>query len=330
MSTRPRSLLYLAAFCAVGLAGALSAASAPAFPDSAAIDREDRMWRVIRPEDEVETNLARLEQLGAPRKEIAAFAERLTQLWSPPAPRDYGWLSPETVAAIAQIDRDYLVRMRAARLRAASGLQTGDAATPAEVAGAWHRAVLRVLDDREIAELRFLNAPSSRHAAAHAKNIVLTDDERRQTYDWQRDFDALYPPGRRHEHTHRLEDQLALWARVRSLLGDGRFADYLREASPTFARLQEIAAWEGGPSATTTGVLDLWWLWQTACVERMEKARRLPPREVDEFTVRFREDLLTRLGPNFLAALATLDGGHWLAQPRAIRRYTDRKPTAAK
>lgn len=330
MSTRPCPLFFLVAFCAVGIPGALAAAPTPAFSDSAAIDREDRMWRAIRPEDDVETNLARLEQLGAPPEEVAAFAERLTQLWSPPAPRDYGWLSPEAVAAIAQIDRDYLVRMRAARLRAVSGLQTGETATPAEVAGAWHRAVLRVLDDREIAELRFLNSASSRRAATHAKNIVLTEDERRQIYDWQRNFDALYPPGRRHEHHQRLADQLALWARIRSLIGDGRFADYLREASPTFAQLQEIAAWEGGPSATTTGVLDLWWLWQTACVERMEMTRRLPPREVNEFTTRFREDLLARLGPNFLAALATLDGGHWLAQPRAVLRYTGQKTSAAK
>ena len=326
----PRPSILLAIVCNLGLFGVPFAVESQIVADPAAIDREDRMWRAIRPEDDVETNLARLEQLGAPPEEIAAFAERLTQLWTPPAPRDYGWLSPETVAAFAQIDRDYLVRMRAARLRAASGLQTGDAATPAEVAGAWHRAVLRVLDDREIAELRFLNAPSSRRAAGHAKNLVLTADERRQIYDWQRDFDALYPPGRRHEQRQRLEDQLALWARIRSLIGDGRFADYLREASPTFARLQEIAAWEGGPSATTTGVLDLWWLWQTACAERMEKTRRLPPREVSEFTARFREDLRDRLGPNFLAALATLDGGHWLAPPRAIRRYTDQKPTAAK
>lgn len=278
----------------------------------------------------MKTNLARLEKLGLPPEELARFAALLAQLWTPPAPRDYGWLSPEKVAAIAQIDRDYLVRMRAARLRAASGLQTGDAATPAEVASSWHRAVLRVLDDREIAELRFLNSPSSRRAATLAKNIVLTEDERRQIYDWQRDFDALYPPGQRHEHHQRLADQLALWARIRSLIGDGRFADYLREASPTFARLQEIAAWEGGPSATTTGVLDLWWLWQTACVERMEKTRLLPPREVSEFTARFRENLRDRLGPNFLAALATLDGGHWLAPPHATPRPTAQRTSTAK
>lgn len=283
-----------------------AAAEQPSLIDSvdpAVIEREDRMWRLVRPEDELEGNLQRIEQLGAPAEEFERFSARLTRLWTPAAPRFYGWLHEEKAAAIAEIDREFLIRARAARLREASGLQTGTRESSAQVATAWHQAILRVLDYDELAEFRLMNSPSSQKVAQQAKHLVLTDDERRQIFDWQRDFDGPHAIGQSLRSADRLEAQLELWTRFRSLLGDGRFVSFLSEANPAFSRIHAAITDDPLRPVTATRALDAWWIWQRAMVQQI---RTPAHREREAAATRARAEIDKRIGRENLARLLTL------------------------
>lgn len=271
--------------------------------DPAAIEREDRMWRLVRPDDDLEGNLRRIERLGAPAEEFERFSARLARLWTPPAPRFYGWLHEEKAVEIAQVDREFLIRARAARLREASGLQTGTRESSAHVAAAWHKAILRVLDYDELAEFRLMNSPSSQKVAQQAKHLVLTDDERRQIFDWQRDFDGLHATGQSLRPADRLEAQLELWTRFRSLIGDGRFVSFLTEASPAFSRIHAVITDDSLHPVTATRALDAWWIWQRATVEQTRTATH---RERETTAARARREIEKRIGPENLARLLTL------------------------
>lgn len=228
------------------------------------IDRENELWRSLRAENDTEAALARLRQHGASTEELNWFEPKLARLWSVDVPRAWGWLRPEQVDAIKEVDRAFIPRVRAARLRAATGIEIDPAhrgETLLAVNARWQRALLRALDYDQIAEFRLMNSESAQKIGRHFENVPLTDDERRTIYDWQREFEATGGARLRGGQRVVLLDHRR---RMQELLGDDRFAVYLASAEPRFARMHDAL----GEDVENTIALDAWAIREQFSLER--------------------------------------------------------------
>ena len=89
----------------------------------AALDRENAMWRQVRVDAEVPEILQAWRKAGFTEEEVNALAPRLSSLWEVSSSRHYGWLHEDTVEQLKEVDREFIVRMRAVRLQQATGVQ---------------------------------------------------------------------------------------------------------------------------------------------------------------------------------------------------------------
>lgn len=277
------------------------------------LDRENDFWRRLRAGDDAEANLARLRQGGASDAELDAFAPKLAALWEVDARREWGWLRAEQIEAIKEVDRAFVPRVRAARLRAVTGIDI-DAAhrgeTPLAVNAHWQRAVIRALDYDQLGEFRLMNAPSAHRAARHFENIPLTDDERRTIYDWQHDYEQILGPAGARTSAARSQATLDYHRRLRELVGDDRFAVYLASAEPNFARMHDAL----GEEVDNATALDAWAIREQLAVERTK------PRDfgvsVQKVVARAEERLKVRLGEALFARYIDSPDAGWLAESR--------------
>lgn len=288
-----------------------------------AIDRENDMWRLVQADEEVARNLEILREAGFAADDIKRMEPRLTELWTIPFERHFGWLTAETVEQIQEIDRTYIARMRAARVRMAVGIQimAPYESTPRQVSAQWHWAVLKALEYDELAEFRLMNSPSARQVDVWTKGMALTESERRQLNEWQRDYDAVY--GRdaargtwsgAENNRWRQEARLEQLGRVRDLLGDERCGAYLEAMNPAFHRMGERLG-EAGASGPTTA-LNVWWIRQKYQLARAGENRRT---ELDALATAERDELTTLLGPEtFARYTADADERRWLYPQRAV------------
>ncbi len=291
----------------------------------AAIDRENAMWRLTRADEEVAANLEILRQAGFTPGEISRIEPKLTELWKIPFERHFGWLTAETVEQIKEIDHNYTARMRAARLRAATGIQimAPYQATPRQVSAQWHWALLKVLDYDEIAEFRLMNAPAAREVDAWTKDITLSESERRTLNEWQRDFDAIYgrniAPGMWNQSENnrwRQEARLEFLGRVRELLGDARCEIYLDAMSPAFRRMRDRLDAANAGNAQTA--LDAWWIREKYRMARADEHRW---EKLDELATAERSELTTLLGEDAFARYAKdEEETRWLYPQRIVKR----------
>ncbi len=287
--------------------------------DLKSLDRENQLWSLVRPEDDVETNLTVWRRVGVSEEELRSFTPRLAALWDVEPPRAYGWLHAETVERIRDIDRAYAVRMRAARLYAATGMKAGR--NPPETARnatlSWRRALWWHLEPRDYREFWMMNSPSAQGILRCARGIRLTDDEARTLCDWQREFDyihgAMREPGFSgpRQWAEREEARWDMHRRFRTVLGDERFAMFLAESDEDFDAMQRALAPLEDINATAQ--LELWWLRRK---DRLARRDVISSEQLDRIALATIAQAAELLGARGLASYQESEDGRWLRAPR--------------
>jgi len=238
--------------------------------DLAALDRENAMWRLADVREEVPVNLKIWQWAGFTPAEVDALRLKLGTIWYVDVERNFGWLSPETIEAIQEIDREFTIRMRAARLQAVTGVKPpggGVAEDEAKVNRLWRRAVLRVLADDEVAEFRLMNSPAAQEATRLSTGLGLTRIEQRELFQRHRDFALAYGEaafGARQVTLDRQMAELDYFDAVREMLDADRFAVFLGRAAPEFSAMRQAL----GPEAGAGAAVDLWRLRQQQDIAR--------------------------------------------------------------
>lgn len=316
----PRRLFRLTWLClTLGLAGPACAQPGEERllndAEIAGLERENALWRRVRPEDDVAANLARMRQAGASENEIARLELRLAAMWQVTFERNFGWLHEDTVAKIKEIDREFITKVRATRLHEITGIQAGGRVPLSyhSLERSWRSAILRALEYDEVAEFRLMNSASARDEARRVEGLPLTPDEVRTLFVWRREFDGKQVPALPEAKLTSVqqEERLDQWHRQRFLLGDERFALYLGREHAAFERMRTALARAGVPDATAA--LELWWL-----REKEGYARNQEPRLAirDGLTTAIRGKAAKLIGETRLAEYSQDPDARWLVIPK--------------
>ena len=277
----------------------------------AALNRENAMWRLVRPDEEVPANLARLAKAGFTVRETAGVQLKLAAWWDIPVDRNFGWLHEEAVRQIQEIDRHFVVRMRAARLFEGTGiLRGGETVSSGDLPRLWRSAILKVLNYDELSEFRLMNSAAARELTQLVKDLPVTDDELRTLFEWQREFagtQRLAGPTGASQPAWQREEQLDQWRRIRELLGDTRFTVYLDRATPAFAKMH--LALDNTGAISPTVALDLWWLRQR---EGWTRDQEHGGKKRDELTAQLKVRVVALLGAAQTDSYAAGPDGRWL------------------
>lgn len=303
----------------VPLAGAAGEERLLTPDDLAALDRQSAMWRLVRPEEDVEANLRRWREAGCTSADVAALSGQLAALWHIGIERYYGWLDAATIERIAAVDREFVVRLRALRLHQATGITAGPPGprTITALNVLWRRAILRVLDDDELGEFRLMNSGPAREISRLLEGIPRSTAEDRRLFQLERDFQLAYAagdlPGPPRADRHYREARLDHLMAIREVLGDGRFAAYLSRADPDFAGMRE-ALGRLAPEDATLAV-DLWRVRQKDGIARLRQTATVP-RTPGERDAEVQAAALDVLGPDrFSRYMQEADAG-WLVSVR--------------
>jgi hypothetical protein len=296
----------------------------------AVMERMNALWRLVRTDEEVPANLARLRTAGGTEEELRAMEPTLTELWAVPVERNFGWLSEETVRQIQAVDRQFVARMRLTRLYETIGIRVGGQ-TPVPVAALnrlWRSEILRVLDYDELAEFRLSNSVSAKEVNRRVQGLTLTADEIRTLFEWQREFDSRQggnSPNAPGQPAWQQREQLDEWRRIRELLGDERFVVYLGRASPAFDRMNAILGRIEGVGATAA--LEVWWIRQDY---QQARSRENVPRKRDELAAEVRTKVTGLIGEAGLAMYLQEEDGRWLAPRPPVRIRPRETPPPAR
>lgn len=232
--------------------------------DLAVLDRDNSMWRSVRVDDDVDTNLQVWRSKGFTEADVNRLKPSLIAVWDVAVERNYGWLSQEAIEQIQKVDRKYTAHLRALRLFNAFGIRT-DALRPegmTSLSREWQRAIQHRLDDRDLREFRLMNSRSALTIARLGRGLNFSVDEMRSLCEWQREFEEQHERDPRNQgyfhRSWRAEDNFEYWTKVRSLLGDARLVVYLARADRDFDRMNRTVTSLGVSDPTT--VLDLWWM----------------------------------------------------------------------
>jgi hypothetical protein len=277
----------------------------------AGLERENALWRLVRPDEDEAANLVRIRAAGFTAEEVAAVEPRLAAMWRVPFERNFGWLRPETAEQIRAVDRQFIVRMRVTRLYATTGIRAGGLA-PVKVEALnrlWRGAILRALDYDEIAEFRLMNSASAREEMRRVQGLVLTEDELRTLFVWRREYDARQVPVQPDARLTAMQQEARLdqWQRTRDLLGDERFVRYLERDHPGFETMRRALHKLQVTDASVA--LNLWWLRQKEGYVRNQEPRG-PVR--DELTVDLRAKVAALIGEMPLADYLADEDARWL------------------
>ena len=279
----------------------------------ATLDRENEMWRTLRVDENVGQCVQRLRENGFSELEITLLRPKIDAIWTVELERNFGWLSKEAIGKIQEVDKKFMPRLRAVRLYGAIGIRkfAGKEEKMNELSREWQRAIQRELDFREITEFRLVNSSSAQLVARLTKGITLTTDEFRVLCEWQRDFDGQHRAnsGFSNPSDRRVivEDKFDLYSRIRSLLGDARFAVYLAQAETDFERMNEALASVDHLSPGLT--LDLWWVKQKREIAR---ASTKEPVELKKINERTRQSAESLLGQERFAQYSVDETSRWL------------------
>ena len=288
----------------------------------AALDRENAMWRQVRVDAEVPEILQAWRKAGFTEEEVNALAPRLSSLWEVSSSRHYGWLHEDTVEQLKEVDREFIVRMRAVRLQQATGVQLAgrSAATVRGVERQWRQAILRVLDYDEITEFMLMNSSAAREAARLCEGVDLSADEQRMLFLWHREFDLAHEHGGLQPSRSRSpgwrEARLDHLAKIQELIGPERFAVYLGRAEPGFEEMRKaLARIDADENAAA---LEVWWIRQ-----RLELAHARQPlltsNNVQEADAQAQAKVLAVLGEERFKRYAEEDHALWLFSTRRWR-----------
>lgn len=294
----------------------------------AGLARENAMWRLVKPEERVQANVARLRQAGYLPEEVAGLQPQLAAMWAVPFERNFGWLRPDTVERIRAIDRQFISRMRAFQLHRRTGVRIGDGAreSMSRLNRQWRDSIMEVLDHRESAEFRLMNSSAARDETRLTKGLALTADEQRTLFGWRQDYEGRH--GAALGSTTGLsgwqrEAQLDQCGRIRYLLGDERFAVYLSRVNPGFDLMRTTLERLG--EANSTAMLDLWWMRQRDAVA-IDRRAGLKAQERNELVAQLRGRAAGLLGEVRLAVYLEDEDGRWLTTTARKRRVTSAQP----
>lgn len=267
--------------------------------DLAVMDRDNSMWRLVRVDDDVETNLRLWRSKGFTEADVNRLQPSLSAVWDVEVQRNYGWLSQEAVEQIQKVDRKYIARLRALRLFSAFGIRTE--ALRAEgmtaLSREWQSAIRHRLDDRDLREFRLMNSRSALTVARLGQGLNFSTDELRTLCEWQREFEDQHEHDPRNQgyfhRSWRAEDNLEYWTKVRSLLGDARLVVYLARADRDFDRMNQTVTRLGVSTPTT--VLDLWWMKEKREIATARTSDRKESERVARLTHDGAEELLGKV-----------------------------------
>jgi hypothetical protein len=280
-----------------------------------AMEREDGMWRVLHVDEELPACVDRLRAAGYTAAEINAFEPGLREIWETTIERNFGWLQEETVEKIKAVDREFIARIRVARLRVTAGLALKDfpPADESTLNRQWRKALLRVLDYDEIAEFRLMNTGAAREASRLLQGISLTKDEQRVLFlgerDHARDYGTTPFDAAGSDWRERANARLDHYAAVREVLGPDRFAVYLERAAPDFAQMREALG--GNPPVSVTAVIELWWLRKQREIAAGRKGA-MTGRDRLALDAELQKSALQLLGKDKFAGYFQRDDARWL------------------
>ncbi len=275
------------------------------------------MWRLTRVEEDAAANLRLLRDKGFTDAEVQLIEPRMTAIWDVTIARNYGWLSRETIDRILEVDRTFSVRLRAARLYAETGIRVGyhEPEKLETVGRDWQRALRRVMDLRELSEFRLLNSRSADQVTQLVNGLGISIDQFRTICEWQQEFDEVQGPpegyANRSQRAWRNQALLDHWTRIRELLGDQRFEEYLSRVSPGFAKVDQAVRHLDGTGSKTA--LDLWWLrrkYEIALIRASGDWAEI--RKIDDG---LREGVAALLGPARYQAYVQFDEAIWSDRP---------------
>jgi len=231
----------------------------------AAIDRENKLWRLVDATKTVEDNIQRLLSAGFSSTDVEAIRGRLVVMWEIDLGLRLDWLDQATLGRIKELEPEYAIKLRRARVHAEIFRLGGEhePLTPSAIQGRWRSEIMRLLDDRELQEFTLMNSLSAVALDKLTKDITLTLDERRTLYRWKQDFEGEKLMIQSQSHfrggelsAHLREAQLDYWRQLREFLGDARLAVFLKAADPGYDRMAGELDQIGGVQASQ--VLDLW------------------------------------------------------------------------
>lgn len=280
-----------------------------------ALDRQNRMWRLVRPDKEVAENLQAWRSAGFTAKEVEELRFRLVELWTVPVDRNFGWLRPEAVEKIQALDKEFIPRMRAARLHAAVGVRAGPdrVGSVSAVDQQWRRAILRLLDYDELAEFRLTNSVAARDLSRLLDGLTLTTGEERRLFQLERDYRAAYDRNPavapRAPGAAEREAWLDHLTALREELGNERFAVYLRRANAEFDTMDAAL---GRLAETRPDVaVEMWWMRQKLALQRA-KGSFASAREQDGLVTNAQTRARELLGDEALDLYLGSDNARWL------------------
>lgn len=283
------------------------------------LDRENVLWRAVDPGRNSEANLRRLRADGFAEEELAWFGPKLVELWDVAPPREFGRLSPDTIEIVRQLDRRYITRLRAARLRAETGIGRSAAASdksPVAIRTEWLQALKQALSPRDYFELSLMNSASAIRVRDRLTGLQVSREERREIYERVREFEdadrALGESRIRHYRALRLDH----WAHLRALLGDSRFARYARLADPDFAAQQKALA------ADDTTALDCWWAREEFF--HRQDSQSLDGRTLFDHSARASTAIEAHIGTAALERYRATSAGQWLNSFQVRPKKTSR------
>ena len=281
------------------------------------IDRENKLWRAVDVTRTVEFNVDRWLAGGCSPALVEALRPRLAALWQIDPWLHFGWLAPGTAERIQELTPAFSVRLREARVSEMLNRLGGEKKplTSAQVYAEWRSAIERLLDDRELRDVVLLNSVRALALYGQMKDLPLTVDERRSLCLLQQDHEVamqVIDQSRTQLTGYRValsraEAWLDYWQQMRDLLGDERFAAYLRVAEDKFARMAGALAQVGGLSSAQA--LDLWWVRKK---DALAGIRQVSGSERTQLQIKAEESASAILGPAALAGYETNDDARWL------------------
>ncbi len=288
--------------------------------DVSAIDRENKLWRLVDPTESVEANIQRLLLAGIPVKEVEALKPRLVAIWvdlDPNPSLHLEWLDRKTMAKIAELAPEYEILMRKARVDEALFRLGGkhEPLTPGQIRARWDSAIWELLDLDERQEFMLLNSGPALALQEMTKNLHLTVNERRNLCHLQQDYlgslqkitmDRSYRMQSR-EGAYRLEALLDFRQRMRDLLGDDRFAAYLQAADAGFARMSGVLSQVAGMNSSIA--LNLWWIRKT---DELADVRVPWSREHHQQKAKMYDSACVVLGPSAVKVYEGCGDAEWL------------------
>jgi hypothetical protein len=231
----------------------------------AAIDHENKLWRLVDPTVTVEINVQRLLAAGISAAEVEAFKPRLIELDREIDPSlQIDWLDQKIVARIKELKSQYRIPMRRARINEAIYRMGGDEepTMPYEIEARFREAIWLLLDVEQRDEFRLMNSSGSIALCRLTRDLPTTAAERLVLCGLHRDYyrNKLQADVADHAWEIPLRQKKALldyWQKMRDLLGDERFAAYLVADDAGFGRMAFVLNLIG--NVNSTKLLDLWW-----------------------------------------------------------------------